>query len=163
LHFDEALLRTLKGQGVDMAFITLHVGAGTFQSVRTLDITQHKMHAEYCVISEDVCEQINLARQAQKRIIAVGTTSVRALETAAISGKLMPFSGTTDIFIYPGYKFRLVDGMITNFHLPQSTLLMLVCAFAGYDNVMRAYREAIAKKYRFFSYGDAMLINPSVK
>lgn len=158
LHFDQELLAALTNKGIDSAFLTLHVGAGTFQPVRVTDIAQHTMHAEYSEISPATCEKINLARKQGKRIIAVGTTVVRALETAAQNGKLSPFAGETNIFIYPGYQFRCVDGLITNFHLPKSTLLMLVCAFAGYDNTMRAYHEAVAQKYRFFSYGDAMII-----
>lgn len=158
LHFDEALLQTLKDKGVDSAFVTLHVGAGTFQPVRVDDIHDHKMHAEYADVSEAVCERITVAKSRGNRIIAVGTTSVRCLETAAVSGRIIPFQGLTDIFIKPGTRFHVVDAMITNFHLPESTLLMLVCAFAGYSQVMQAYRHAVEKNYRFFSYGDAMFV-----
>jgi len=154
LHFDETLLKKIKDKGVDIAFVTLHVGAGTFQPVRVENIEDHKMHAEYVEVSEEVCEKVRKA----KRVIAVGTTSVRCLETAAQNGKIQPFKGDTQIFIYPGYQFRCVDVLITNFHLPQSTLLMLVCAFAGYEQAMVAYQEAIKQKYRFYSYGDAMWI-----
>jgi len=158
LHFDHELLAALKTKGVDSAFLTLHVGAGTFQPVRVADISQHKMHTECIEISNATCEKINLARKRGKRIIAVGTTVVRALEAATQNGSLQPFTGETTIFIYPGYKFQCVDDLITNFHLPKSTLLMLVCALAGYENTMRAYHEAIEQQYRFFSYGDAMII-----
>lgn len=156
LHFDEKLLQQLKDKGVEFAFVTLHVGAGTFQPVRVENITEHVMHAEYIEVSAEVCEKVKQAKKNGKRIIAVGTTSVRCLETAAQSGEIKPYSGDTKIFIYPGFKFHCVDALITNFHLPESTLLMLICAFAGYGNVMTAYREAVAKQYRFFSYGDAM-------
>lgn len=154
LHFDKEILGKIKNK----AFITLHVGAGTFQTVRVENVTEHKMHAEYIEVSEAVCEQIKQAKANGGRIIAVGTTCVRSLETAAKTGAIKPFKGETDIFIYPGYKFNCIDGILTNFHLPKSTLLMLVCAFAGFDRVMRAYQAAIQEHYRFFSYGDAMLI-----
>lgn len=159
LHFDEALLARLHGRGVSTAFVTLHVGAGTFQPVRTQDITQHRMHSEVAEVSDAVCQQVAATRAAGKRVIAVGTTSVRCLETAGRDGRMRPFCGETDIFIYPGYQFRQVDALITNFHLPESTLLMLVSAFAGYRHAMAAYRHAVAERYRFFSYGDAMFIS----
>ncbi len=158
LHFDQPILDQIKARGVNTAFVTLHVGAGTFQPVRVDDIRQHRMHSEYAEISNAVCRQIRETKAAGKRVIAVGTTSVRSLETAASSGELTPFRGETDIFIHPGYEFKVVDAMITNFHLPESTLLMLVSAFAGFDNIMAAYRHAVKQRYRFFSYGDAMFI-----
>ncbi len=161
LHFDENLLQQLRDKGVAIDFVTLHVGAGTFQPVRVQNIAEHVMHAEYAEISAEVCEKVRNAKANNKRVIAVGTTSVRCLETAARSGSIQPFMGDTKIFIYPGFKFHCVDAIITNFHLPQSTLLMLVCAFAGYENVMHAYQTAIAEKYRFYSYGDAMWLNNS--
>ena len=158
LHFDESLLLAASEKGVGQAFITLHVGAGTFQPVRVEDITEHKMHSELVEINSSACERINTARNRGGRVIAVGTTSVRSLEAAAKVGGLEPFSGETDIFIYPGYKFKLVDAMITNFHLPESTLLMLVSAFCSQKKLLDAYQEAIREEYRFFSYGDAMFI-----
>ena len=158
LHFDEDLLRALEEKGVESAFLTLHVGAGTFQPVRVDDITTHKMHSEQVEISAEVAAKINACRARGGRIIAVGTTSVRSLEAAAKEDGLQAFSGETDIFIYPGYEFKMVDAMITNFHLPESTLLMLVSAFCSKKMLLDAYHEAIAKEYRFFSYGDAMLI-----
>lgn len=160
LHFDEALLNRLKSMDVDRAEITLHVGAGTFQPVRVEDLSQHLMHAEWLDVSDSVCEQVDRARQSGGRVIAVGTTSVRSLETAAASGRLEPFQGDSQLFIRPGYRFRIVDAMITNFHLPESTLLMLVAAFAGYDRIFNAYRAAVSRRYRFFSYGDAMFLSP---
>jgi len=158
LHFDKKVLNTIKTKGADLAYITLHVGAGTFQPVKTQNIFEHKMHNELITVDADVCAKISKAKQDGKRVIAVGTTTVRALETAALYGNLMPYSGETNIFIYPGFKFNVVDAMITNFHLPESTLLMLVCAFAGRDFILNAYKTAIENHYRFFSYGDAMLI-----
>jgi len=158
LHFDEPLLEAIKAKGVDIAKVTLHVGAGTFQPVRTSVIEEHKMHAEYLEVSEAVCNQVNACRERGGRVIAVGTTSVRCLETAAQSGEIRPYTGDTRIFIYPGYEFRAVDGLITNFHLPESTLIMLVSAFAGRENILEAYRSAVKENYRFFSYGDAMFI-----
>jgi S-adenosylmethionine:tRNA ribosyltransferase-isomerase len=158
LHFDEPMLNKLRVKGVNMTTVTLHVGAGTFQPVRVADIHQHRMHAEWLEVSEEVCSQVRHTREQGGRVIAVGTTSVRALETASLQGELRPYQGDTDIFIYPGFTFHSVDAMITNFHLPESTLLMLVCAFAGYEHVMAAYRHAVAEQYRFFSYGDAMFI-----
>ncbi len=163
LHFDEPLLAALREKGVDFAYVTLHVGAGTFQPVRVERLEDHQMHSEYAEVSADVVEKINAARARGSRVIAVGTTSVRSLETAAQvslkAGKpLSPFFGDTSIFIYPGYQYQVVDALITNFHLPGSTLIMLVSAFAGYDHVMNAYQEAVTSGYRFFSYGDAMFI-----
>ncbi|WP_455210759.1 tRNA preQ1(34) S-adenosylmethionine ribosyltransferase-isomerase QueA [Kaarinaea lacus] len=158
LHFDEPLISVLRDKGVDSAYITLHVGAGTFQPVRVDNIHEHQMHSEYAEISAQVCERISAAKSRGNRVIAVGTTTVRCLETAAASGHIQPYKGLTNIFIKPGTPFHIVDAMITNFHLPESTLLMLVCAFAGYDQVMSAYRHAVEKNYRFFSYGDAMFL-----
>lgn len=158
LHFDEALLDELRGRGVDQQFVTLHVGAGTFQPVRVENVEDHHMHSETIDVSPAVCDAVNACRARGGRVIAVGTTSVRSLETASASGEITPFKGETDIFMYPGYEFRCVDAMITNFHLPGSTLIMLVAAFAGLDNIKRAYAAAIEQEYRFFSYGDAMLI-----
>jgi S-adenosylmethionine:tRNA ribosyltransferase-isomerase len=158
LHFDQAMLDSIKELGVETAQVTLHVGAGTFQPVRVDDIKTHVMHAERIEVSAEVCEQVKAARARGGRVIAVGTTSVRALESASHSGQIEPFSGETEIFIYPGYQFKSVDVMLTNFHLSESTLLMLVSAFAGRDHVMAAYHHAIEQQYRFFSYGDAMFI-----
>ncbi len=160
LHFTDEMLEQLKAQGLETAFVTLHVGAGTFQPVRTDELHEHVMHSEWLEVPQETCEAIARTRARGGRVVAVGTTVVRSLESAAKSGKLQPFSGETDIFIYPGYKFRVVDALVTNFHLPESTLLMLVCAFAGYDEVMAAYRHAVAQGYRFFSYGDAMFLLP---
>ncbi|KXO09876.1 S-adenosylmethionine:tRNA ribosyltransferase-isomerase [Moritella sp. JT01] len=163
LHFDEALLAELAEKGVNTAFVTLHVGAGTFQPVRVDNILDHHMHSEYAEVSEEVVAKIAETKAKGGRVIAVGTTSVRSLESAAQATMakglpLAPFFEDTEIFIYPGYKFQLVDAMVTNFHLPESTLIMLLSAFAGYDHVMSAYQHAIAEKYRFFSYGDAMFV-----
>ena len=158
LHFDNQLLAAIKKKNVAMGFVTLHVGAGTFQPVRVDNIADHSMHHEHITVSKALCEQIAACRARGGRVIAIGTTVVRALESAAFSGEIAPFSGETNIFISPGYQFRVVDVLLTNFHLPKSTLLMLVCAFAGFDRVMQAYREAVEKRYRFFSYGDAMLL-----
>ncbi len=170
LHFDEALLEKIKAKGVNLAFITLHVGAGTFQPVRVENIADHIMHAEYVEVPTEVVEQIKQTKAQGKRVIAVGTTSVRSLESAAQFSlkagerftieKLKPFYGDTSIFITPGYKFHLIDALLTNFHLSESTLLMLVSAFAGYDNIMKAYKYAVQQEYRFFSYGDAMFLTP---
>ena len=160
LHFDEAMLAHLEQMGIESAYVTLHVGAGTFQPVRTEDIREHVMHSEYIEVPEAVVEAVAHTRARGGRVVAVGTTVVRSLESAARGGELRAFQGETDIFIYPGYSFHVVDAMITNFHLPESTLLMLVSAFAGYQQVMRAYRHAVAEKYRFFSYGDAMFVLP---
>ena len=158
LHFDDALFERIDEMGVKRCFVTLHVGAGTFQPVRTDDITEHTMHSEYLEVTQETVDACRQAREQGGRIIAVGTTSVRCLETASQDGELKPYNGDTDIFIYPGYQYRSVDAMITNFHLPESTLLMLVSAFAGRERIMRAYQHAIDERYRFFSYGDAMLI-----
>ncbi|WP_066016258.1 tRNA preQ1(34) S-adenosylmethionine ribosyltransferase-isomerase QueA [Endozoicomonas atrinae] len=158
LHFDEALLARLEAKGVRKVFVTLHVGSGTYQPVRVEKIEDHVMHAEYIEVSEDVCQAVRETRARGNRVVAVGTTSVRSLESASASGEIAPFQGDSCIFIYPGYEFRSVDLMVTNFHLPQSTLLMLVSAFAGRENVLGAYKEAVEQKYRFFSYGDAMLL-----
>jgi S-adenosylmethionine:tRNA ribosyltransferase-isomerase len=160
LHFDDELLDRLKAKGVLTAFVTLHVGAGTFQPVRVDNIHDHIMHSEWIDVNEDTVKIINAARKNGGRVICVGTTSVRSLETASQSGELQAFQGDTSIFIYPGYKFKSVDGLITNFHLPKSTLLMLVSAFSGKQNILTAYNQAIKNKYRFFSYGDAMFLNP---
>lgn len=158
LHFDEALLESIRAMGVETAFVTLHVGAGTFQPVRVEKIEDHHMHAEYIEVSEAVVEKIIATRRNGGRVIAVGTTSLRSLESACQEGDIAPYAGDTSIFIYPGYQFKCVDALITNFHLPESTLLMLVSAFAGFENIRSAYAEAIRQKYRFFSYGDAMFL-----
>lgn len=163
LHFDAALLAQIETLGVDAAFVTLHVGSGTFQPVRVDNILEHNMHSERIEISAQVCAQIRACKARGGRVIAVGTTSVRTLESAAqkAQGTLIePYTGETDIFIYPGYEFQVVDALVTNFHLSESTLLMLVSAFAGRDAIMAAYEEAVAKRYRFFSYGDAMFLYP---
>jgi S-adenosylmethionine:tRNA ribosyltransferase-isomerase len=158
LHFDDAILGRLKEKGVNTAFVTLHVGAGTFQPVKADKLEDHVMHAEWIDVPADVVEQIKATKAAGKRVIAVGTTSVRSLESASHSGVIEPFTGDTSIFIYPGYKFKTVDAMLTNFHLPKSTLIMLVSAFAGQNHVMNAYQAAVNEQYRFFSYGDAMFV-----
>lgn len=158
LHFDEAFLQKLREIGVEIAFTTLHVGAGTFQPVRADNILDHKMHKEWLSVSATTVEKVIATKSTGGRVFAVGTTSVRSLETAAAGGVLAPSEGDTDIFIYPGYQFRVIDGLITNFHLPESTLIMLVSAFAGREFTLQAYRHAVQQKYRFFSYGDAMLI-----
>ncbi|WEM44046.1 tRNA preQ1(34) S-adenosylmethionine ribosyltransferase-isomerase QueA [Photobacterium sp. DA100] len=163
LHFDDELMAALKAKGVNFAFVTLHVGAGTFQPVRVDNINDHHMHAEYVEVPEDVVAAVNETKASGKRVIAVGTTSVRSLESAAQDAKqkgteLKPFFGDTEIFIYPGYEYQLIDVLITNFHLPESTLIMLVSAFAGYEHTMNAYKQAVENKYRFFSYGDSMFI-----
>ena len=159
LHFDEAMLATLRAMDIGMAEVTLHVGAGTFQPVRVQNLDEHVMHSEWLEVTQAVCERVEQTRQNGGRVVAVGTTSVRSLETAAADGRLKPYTGDTQLFIRPGYKFHVVDMLLTNFHLPESTLLMLVSAFSGYPNVMAAYRHAVARKYRFFSYGDAMLLS----
>ena len=159
LHFTEELLREVQERGVNIAHVTLHVGLGTFRPVKVEDVTQHHMHSEFYVIEESQAELINAARKNGGRIIAVGTTSCRTLESAAEEdGTLKAGSGWTDIFIYPGYRFKIMDGLITNFHLPESTLIMLVSAFAGKEHVLKAYEEAVKERYRFFSFGDAMFI-----
>jgi S-adenosylmethionine:tRNA ribosyltransferase-isomerase len=158
LHFDDALMQRLDDKGIERQEVTLHVGAGTFQPVRVDRLEDHRMHVEYLAVDEAVCAAVDQCRARHGRVVAVGTTSVRSLESASASGHIEPFNGDTDIFIYPGYEFRSVDAMVTNFHLPGSTLMMLVSAFAGTELIMEAYRVAIAESYRFFSYGDAMLI-----
>jgi S-adenosylmethionine:tRNA ribosyltransferase-isomerase len=163
LHFDEALLEKIKAKGVELAFVTLHVGAGTFQPVKVDEIADHIMHAEYVEVSDEVVAQINKTKAAGGRVVAVGTTSVRSLESAAKVAQdknesLSAFYGDTDIFITPGYQFQIIDALVTNFHLSESTLLMLVSAFSGYDHIMSAYQHAISEEYRFFSYGDAMFL-----
>ena len=159
LHFDEALLEAIAHKGIDIARITLHVGLGTFRPVKAEDIHDHVMHAEYFEIGEEAAQTIQRTKSRGGRVFAVGTTSVRTLESAAMkTGDLQACSGWTDIFIYPGYTFKVVQGLITNFHLPESTLIMLVSALAGREHVLAAYREAVTQKYRFFSFGDAMLI-----
>lgn len=160
LHFDEALLDALRARGVQFGHLTLHVGAGTFQPVRTERIDQHRMHHEWLNVGAQLVEQIRRTRAGGGRVVAVGTTVVRALESAAPGGMLAPFAGETDIFILPGYRFTQIDGLLTNFHLPESTLLMLVSALAGRARTLAAYRHAVAQRYRFFSYGDAMLVWP---
>src|SRR5690554_158781 len=161
LHFDTPLLERLAAKGVEHTFVTLHVGAGTFQPVRADDIREHKMHSEWVEVSQAACDKVRSAQAAGRRVIAVGTTSVRCLETAchkSADGQIAPYHGETDIFIYPGYEWRCVDALVTNFHLPESTLLMLVASFAGYETIMAAYREAVAERYAFFSYGYAMFL-----
>ena len=161
LHFDEPLLEALAARGVESAYVTLHVGAGTFQPVRADDIREHHMHSEWIEVTAAACQQVRAARARGNRVVAVGTTSVRCLESACLksaNGEIAPYSGETDIFIYPGYEWRCVDALVTNFHLPESTLLMLVASFAGFDTTLAAYREAVAERYTFFSYGDAMFL-----
>jgi S-adenosylmethionine:tRNA ribosyltransferase-isomerase len=160
LHFDAAILQRCAERGVQTTYLTLHVGVGTFQPVRVDNLDQHRMHAEFVRVSAEVCAKIEATRARGGRVVAVGTTVVRSLETAAQDGVLKPFSGETRIFIRPGYDFKAVDVLITNFHLSESTLLMLVCAFGGHERVMAAYRHAVQERYRFFSYGDAMLVEP---
>lgn len=163
LHFDEALLAGVQQMGVAIAEVTLHVGAGTFAPVRVADISQHQMHSEWLEVSQQVCDQVEQTKAGGGRVVAVGTTAVRSLESAAALGRLQPFAGETRLFITPGYRFRVVDALITNFHLPESTLLMLVAAFGGYAQIMAAYAHAIRAQYRFFSYGDAMFIEPETR
>jgi S-adenosylmethionine:tRNA ribosyltransferase-isomerase len=158
LHFSQELLEKIQSKGVELGRLTLHVGAGTFQPVRVKNIADHKMHSEYMQVGQEICDQIAATKVRGGRVICVGTTSVRALESAALAGSLQPMSGDTDIFITPGFKFKVVDCLLTNFHVPESTLLMLVCAFAGKDKMLKAYQHAIENNYRFYSYGDAMLI-----
>jgi len=158
LHFDDALLSRLSAKGIAQGFVTLHVGAGTFQPVRVDNIAEHKMHREWLDVPQETVDKILQTRDANRRVVAVGTTTVRSLETAALSGQLLAYQGETDIFITPGFQFNVIDALITNFHLPESTLLMLVSAFAGYEQTLRAYQHAVQQQYRFFSYGDAMLI-----
>ena len=160
LHFTPEMLSMLRQKGVRTAHVTLHVGAGTFQPVRVESLDEHVMHSEWLEVTQAVCDSVGETRASGHRVVAVGTTSMRALESASASGELRPMTGDTRLFITPGYRFRSVDMMLTNFHLPESTLMMLVCAFGGYDTMMRAYRHAVEERYRFFSYGDAMLIEP---
>lgn len=163
LHFDLQMLEDTLAVGVRHAFVTLHVGAGTFQALRREDIEQNRLHAERVRVSEACCQAVRETREAGGRVIAVGTTVVRALECASRSGEIRPFHGETDLFILPGYEFRSVDAMITNFHLPKSSLLMLVAAFAGRERVLEAYEHAVKSEYRFFSYGDSMFITPGAE
>jgi len=161
LHFDQPLLDALREKGVEIAFVTLHVGAGTFQPVRVESIEDHIMHAEYAEVPQEVVDAVMACKARGNKVVAVGTTSVRSLESAANAAKealIAPFFDDTQIFIYPGYQYQVIDALITNFHLPESTLIMLVSAFAGYKNTMHAYQQAVEKQYRFFSYGDAMFI-----
>jgi S-adenosylmethionine:tRNA ribosyltransferase-isomerase len=162
LHFDQPVFEELRNRGIESVYVTLHVGAGTFQPVRAENIQEHRMHSESVEVSAEVCRRIKETAARGGRIIAVGTTVVRSLEAAAADGELKPFAGETRLFITPGYRFRIVDMLLTNFHLPRSSLLMLVCAFGGYERVMSAYRYAIRQGYRFFSYGDAMLLRKAV-
>ena len=161
LHFDEPLLAALRARGVGFGHVTLHVGAGTFQPMRAEHFHEHVMHSEWLNVGAELCEQIAATRAAGGRVIAVGTTVVRALESSFHEGRVRPFAGETRLFIFPGRQIRSVDALLTNFHLPESTLLMLVSAFAGYHRVMAAYAHAVRERYRFFSYGDAMLVFPS--
>ena len=162
LHFDQEMLDRLVERGVSTARVTLHVGAGTFQPVRDQDLDRHRMHSEWLEVGEETVAAIAQTRAQGGRVVAIGTTSVRSLETAAAGGELAPYRGDTRLFIRPGYRFRVVDALLTNFHLPESTLLMLVCAFAGYERTMAAYRHAVRSGYRFFSYGDAMFLECAV-
>ena len=160
LHFTTELMDRIKAKGVKIAYVTLHVGLGTFRPVKVDDVTKHKMHSEHYEVPEETAKLINETKKNGGRVIAVGTTSCRTLESvAAMYGEIKPREGFTDIFIYPGFEFKVLDGLITNFHLPESTLIMLVSAFAGYDFIMNAYKEAVKEKYRFFSFGDAMFIS----
>ena len=160
LHFDDALLDALRERGVQFGQVTLHVGAGTFQPVRVDDVHRHRMHSEWINVGAELVQQARRTREAGGRVIAVGTTVVRALESALVDGELQPYAGDTTIFIFPGYRLRSIDALLTNFHLPESTLLMLVSAFAGKERVFQAYDHAVRERYRFFSYGDAMLLFP---
>jgi S-adenosylmethionine:tRNA ribosyltransferase-isomerase len=160
LHFDEAMLEETRSIGTRHAFVTLHVGAGTFQPLRDAVVDRNRLHAERLSVGEDVCDAVRATRRRGGRVVAVGTTSVRALESASASGDIIPYTGETSLFIRPGYRFRAVDAVLTNFHLPRSSLLVLVSAFAGHERIMAAYRHAVRERYRFFSYGDAMLIYP---
>lgn len=160
LHFDAALLARLADRGIRTTTVTLHIGAGTFQPVRTEDPRQHRLHAERLTVGKEACAAVAATRRRGGRVVAVGTTVVRSLEAAAAGGELAPFEGETELFILPGARFRVVDALVTNFHLPESSLLMLVCAFAGRQTVLAAYRHAVDARYRFFSYGDAMFLTP---
>ncbi len=162
LHFTNELLQSLAEAEVEVQYVTLHIGAGTFAPVRGSDVKQHSLHRERCHVSRQVCDAVGRARRRKARIIAVGTTTVRVLETATQNGQLQPYDGETELFIKPGFRFNVVEGMITNFHLPGSTLLMLVCAFGGLERVMDAYRYAVQHKFRFYSYGDAMFLTRGV-
>jgi S-adenosylmethionine:tRNA ribosyltransferase-isomerase len=161
LHFDAELFAALKARGVERVSLTLHVGAGTFAPVRTERVEDHELHEEWLRVGPDVCAAVERCRAGGGRVVAVGTTSVRALETAARGGALAPFEGESRLFVYPGFRFRVVDAIVTNFHLPESSLLMLVAAFAGRGATLAAYRHAVAERYRFFSYGDAMFVMPA--
>ncbi len=161
LHFDAAMLEETRAAGVSHAWVTLHVGAGTFQPLRHEDVEENRLHSERVRVSIECCDAVRRTREEGGRVIAVGTTSVRALESAAAGGEIRPFDGETELFIWPGFEFRAIDAMITNFHLPQSSLLMLVSAFAGRERVLDAYRHAVREQYRFFSYGDAMFLTPA--
>jgi S-adenosylmethionine:tRNA ribosyltransferase-isomerase len=161
LHFDAATFAALESRGVEHAFVTLHVGAGTFRPLRTADIDAHEMHPEQLRVPPETCAKIDAARRAGGRVVAVGTTVVRSLEAAAIGGRLRALDGETSIFIKPGHRFRAVDAMLTNFHLPESTLLMLCAAFVGRETILTAYAHAVRERYRFFSYGDAMFLTPA--
>lgn len=163
LHFDLGVLEALAARGVERTFVTLHVGAGTFAPVRTERVEDHVLHAEWLEVTAETCAAVERCRERGGRVVAVGTTSVRALETAALGGKVTPVSGDSRLYIYPGFEFRVVDAMVTNFHLPESSLLMLVCAFAGREQTLAAYAHAVAERYRFFSYGDAMLVTPGAR
>jgi S-adenosylmethionine:tRNA ribosyltransferase-isomerase len=160
LHFDQPLLEALAARGIDFGHVTLHVGAGTFQPMRAETVSEHVMHREWLNVGAELCERIARTRARGGRVVAVGTTVVRALESAMRDGEVRPFAGETQIFIFPGYRIRSVDLLVTNFHLPESTLLMLVSAFAGRERVLAAYAHAVRERYRFFSYGDAMLLHP---
>ena len=159
LHFNHTLLQALQNKGVEVAYVTLHIGAGTFAPIKTEDVAHHHMHSEYVDVSSEVCQKVCATQARGGRVVAVGTTSVRCLETASQSGILRPYQGETTLFIYPGYVFQNIDLLLTNFHLPRSTLLMLVSAFAGKETIKKAYEAAICEQYRFFSYGDAMLLS----
>lgn len=158
LHFDDAMLARLDGLGVERVFVTLHVGSGTFLPLRADEVEGQRLHAERIAVSAQAAESVNRAKDEGRRVVAVGTTAVRALEACAREGRVTAAEGETDIFIYPGFRFRVVDALLTNFHLPESTLLMLVCAFAGTERVLAAYRHAVRERYRFYSYGDAMFV-----
>ena len=159
LHFTTELLEEIKEMGVELAFLTLHVGLGTFRPVKVTDVKEHKMHSEYYIVSQEAADTVNRTRKNGGRVICVGTTSCRTIESATENGQLQVKSGETDIFIYPGYKFKMTDALITNFHLPKSTLVMLVSALAGKENILNAYEHAVKEEYRFFSFGDAMFIS----
>ena len=161
LHFDDALLDALRARGIEFGHVTLHVGAGTFQPMRVDDIHEHRMHSEWINVGAELVQQVRRTRASGGRVVAIGTTVLRALESALVDGELQPFAGDTSIFIFPGYRIRSVDALLTNFHLPESTLLMLVSAFAGKERIFAAYEHAVRERYRFFSYGDAMLLFPA--